>query len=231
MTIVLDPAEIFLIQRYASLDYFGGMRDHFAACVRAAEDALEAFMLRLPRNYRSLELWRQPDVVWGGSVIPNMRWALDGLNQGYIDVTHGDFDGIGACGNVSTTFASISRDYTADWMLNDFLEVYARESGLAWLMAMNINHTYYCAWEPGILTGQYDEISRGALNPPETWPIYRPSNSVRIESGQEVLISGVYLPAAVGCAQFLIRGQSARGAMPPDDPAVSGLRRRVTEPG
>lgn len=86
-------------------------------------------------------------------------------------------------------------------------------------MAMNIYQTYYCTWEPGFLTKDYDENSRGPLNPPNTWPLYRPSNSVRTESGQEVLISGVYLPAAVGCAQFLIRGQSARGAMPPDDPS------------
>ncbi|WP_200378911.1 hypothetical protein, partial [Rubrivivax gelatinosus] len=219
MTVVLDPAEVYLLDRYASLEYFGAMRDHFGRCVLAAEEALEEFMRSLPRNYRGLELWQQPDVVWGGRVIPNMRWALDGLNRGYIDVSHGSLDGMGMCGNVSTTFASISRDYASDWMPDAYRETYCLERALAWLMAMNIYHTYYCTWEPGFLTKGYDERSRGPLNPPNTWPIYRPSNSVRIESGQEVLISGVYLPAAVGCAQFLIRGQSARGAMPPDDPA------------
>ena len=36
----LIPQEVYLLERYSSLDYFGTMRDAFEACVRAAEDAL-----------------------------------------------------------------------------------------------------------------------------------------------------------------------------------------------
>ncbi|MBG6079248.1 hypothetical protein [Rubrivivax gelatinosus] len=218
MTVILNPAEIYLLSRYASLDYFGAMRDHFGACVRAAESGLERFMLNLPRRYRDLEAWRQPDIVWGGRVIPNMKWALDVLNRGYIDISHGDLDGMGASSNVGSAFSSIVRDYSVDWMSGEFRAKYSRERADAWMMAMNIYHTYYCNWEPRSLTTDYDEGARGLMSPPESWPLYLPSRTVKVESGQQVLISGVYLPAAAGCSQFLIRGHVARGALPPDDP-------------
>lgn len=102
MTVPLISQEIYLLARYSSLDYFGQMRDHFAECVKAAEDALAEFMRHLPPDYRSRPLYQQPDAVWGERVIPNMQWALAGLNDGYIRISHGDLDGLGFAGNVRT---------------------------------------------------------------------------------------------------------------------------------
>lgn len=56
MTIPLIPQEIYLLERYSSLDYFGQTRDHFAECVKAAEDALAEFMRHIPPDYRSRPL-------------------------------------------------------------------------------------------------------------------------------------------------------------------------------
>lgn len=50
MATPLIPQEVYLLEHYASLDYFGDMRDQFAICVKAAEDALAVFMTRLPRT-------------------------------------------------------------------------------------------------------------------------------------------------------------------------------------
>ena len=44
MSAPLIPQEIYLLERYSSLDYFGDMRDHFAAMVKASNDALAEFM-------------------------------------------------------------------------------------------------------------------------------------------------------------------------------------------
>jgi len=76
--------EIYLLERYSSLDYFGQMRDAFEACVKAAENALGEFMKHLPPDYRSRPINRQPDAVWGERVIPNLQFSLQGVFNGYI---------------------------------------------------------------------------------------------------------------------------------------------------
>lgn len=62
--------EIYLLERYSSLDYFGHMRDYFAAMVKAAQDALDEFMKRVPSDYRSWRINQQPDQVWGSRSYP-----------------------------------------------------------------------------------------------------------------------------------------------------------------
>lgn len=89
MSAPLTPQEIYLLERYSSLEYFGAMRDHFAAMLKATHDALDEFMKRVPPDYRSLHTSQQPDVVWGERVIPNLQWVLDGLNKAYIRIAHG----------------------------------------------------------------------------------------------------------------------------------------------
>jgi hypothetical protein len=151
MTIRLIPQEIYLLERYSSLDYFGQMRDHFAECVKAAEEALAEFMLRIPPDYRSRPLHQQPDAVWGERVIPNMQWALKTLNGAYINLSHGDLWGLGCAGNVETTFASINRDYPIDWMAKTYQDRYDRAETQASKMASNISHTEQGSWDFGDL--------------------------------------------------------------------------------
>ncbi|WP_019561867.1 hypothetical protein [Caldimonas manganoxidans] len=210
MTIPLIPQEIYLLERYSSLDYFGQMRDHFAQCVKAAEDALAEFMRHLPPDYRSRPLHQQPDAVWGERVIPNMQWALAGLNDGYIRISHGDLDGLGFAGNVKTTFASINRDYHIDWMPQPYQSRYDEAQILASEMASNISHTEQGSWSYGTLSFAYHEPSRGPLNPPASWPVYRINEAVQVRTGQKVPKTGIYLPAhGPAAAALLIEGQKA----------------------
>jgi hypothetical protein len=210
MTIPLIPQEIYLLERYSSLDYFGQMRDHFAECVKAAEEALAEFMRHIPPDYRSRPLHQQPDAVWGERVIPNMQWALKTLNGAYINLSHGDLWGLGCAGNVVTTFASINRDYHIEWMAKTYQDRYDRAETQASKMASNISHTEQGSWSYGTLSFAYYEPSRGSLNPPASWPVYRLNEAVRVRSGEKVPKTGIYLPATgPAAAALLIEGQKA----------------------
>ncbi|MCH2242319.1 MAG: hypothetical protein MK041_10390, partial [Aquabacterium sp.] len=216
MSAPLIPQEIYLLERYSSLEYFGELRDYFAACVKAAEDALAEFMRHLPPDYRAQPLHMQPDIVWGERVIPNMQWALKGLIDGYIDLSHGDWDALGMAGNVTTTFVSISRDYSSDWMPEPF----ERQFDQAWLeaskRASNINITSMSQWTAGDLSHDYAR-ERGPLDPPSSWPVYRLNPQVRVKTDEKVPRNGVYLPDLPGaCAQIQIEGYTATQAGIPD---------------
>jgi hypothetical protein len=210
MTIPLIPQEIYLLERYSSLDYFGRMRDHFAEGVKAAEEALAEFMRHIPLDYRSRPLHQQPDAVWGERVIPNMQWALAGLNDGYIRISHGDLDGLGFAGNVRTTFASINRDYHIEWMAKAYQDRYDQAETQASKMASNTSHTEQGSWDFGDLSFRYREDARGPLNPPASWPVYRIHPGVKVRSGDKVPRTGIYLPAeGPAAAALLIEGQQA----------------------
>ena len=152
MAAPLIPQEIFLLERYSSLDYFGQMRDAFAACLQSAEQALAEFMMHLPSDYRSRPLYEQPDAVWGERILPNMRWALAGLNEAYIRISHGDLDGLAVAGNISTTFSSINRDYAWKWMAARYLSVCDKNESAAWERASNVKFTAMGEWLTGDLT-------------------------------------------------------------------------------
>lgn len=230
MSAPLIPQEIYLLERYSSLNYFGAMRDHFAAMVKAANDALAEFMQHLPPDYRSRHLSEQPDAVWGERVIPNMQWVLDGLNKGYVRLSHGDLYALGMACNVGTTFAAISRDYPFDWMPKPFRDHFDN----AWIGCShpksNITFTELGEWLPGALTTRYKESNRGPLNAPSSWPVYQMDHQVRVKTGDRVARSGIYLPDLDGgCAQLLIEGSEAWPAAipdPPPDPRVTSAARK-----
>ena len=105
-----------MLERYSSPAYFKEMRDAFAHMLEAAEQALELFMRDLPSDYRNSPINRQPDIVWGQRVLPNLRCTLDDLNVGYQELLKGDLIAIRYGGNVQSDFRAISMDYDIDWM-------------------------------------------------------------------------------------------------------------------
>jgi hypothetical protein len=228
MAAPLIPQEIYLLERFSSLAYFGRLREAFAACVKATEDGLAEFMKRLPPDYRSRPLHGQPDRVWGERVIPNMQWAREGLNNGYIRISLGDLDALGLAGNVTTTFVSIQRDYSWDWLPQPFQDETDKQERIARRLAANVAFTEQSDWPAGALSTNYSS-SRGPLDPPPSWPQYRINPKVRVTSGDKVPQDGIYLPDLDGaCAQLLIKDQSAPPARLPDSPDVVGTVRRPT---
>ena len=218
MATPLNPQEIYLLERYSSLEYFGELRDHFAAMLKAAEDALADFMRHLPPDYRSRSLHEQPDIVWGERVLPNLRWTLDGLNAGYIRISHGDLEALGLAGNVESAFAGMIRDYSSNWMPQPFESSFDMEWRKTSRPASNISITALGNWRQGSLGARYTEQNRGRLDAPPSWPGYRMDHGLQVTTGSKVPRDGVYLPETDASApQFLINGYAAWGANVPDD--------------
>lgn len=223
MAAPLIPQEIYLIERYSSVAYFEQLKNAFAAFVDAVEQALAAYMAHLPADYRNHPVSDQPDVVWGERVLPNVRWVLEGLNQGQLRLARGDLGALAVAGNVVTAFASINRDYAWEWMPQSHLDVADQQSRVASKLASNVQFTYLAQWESGVLSARYNSRSRGDLDAPPSWPLYGLKPAVRLCSGDLVAQSGVYLPdVSEGCAALLVEGQEAWGVEVPrrdTDPA------------
>ena len=112
----IRPQEIYLLERYSSVEYFNELVDAFKNMLDVAENALELFMRDLPYDYRNRHISQQPDVVWGEHVLPNFRSTMASLNYGYKRLLEGDLSALQYAGNVVTDFRGQTTDYPADWM-------------------------------------------------------------------------------------------------------------------
>ena len=201
MATPLIPQEVYLLERFSSLDYFRPIRDNYEAAVKRAEQCLEAFVTDLPPDYRSRHLSRQPDIVWGERVLPNMRSTLRSLCEGYIMVSHGELNGLGAASEVGSDRRGI---VDHDWSWMDEPQVTAVVPGgsdkfwayfaAADTPAIRVTSTIDRYWDQGDLAERYSERSFGPLNPPERWPRYRLNSSVQVATGEPIPRNGIYLP-------------------------------------
>jgi hypothetical protein len=221
MATPLIPQEIYLLERYSSLNYFGQMRDAWAKMIEVAERALQEFMLKLPADYRSRHLSHQPDIVWGERVLPNFRSTLESLNTGYVMLSHGDLSALAFGGNVQSDIRGQTSDFPADWMPKELEHQFWHWQAEAGTRARNLSISEYAGWVPSDLSTGYHEV-RGPLDPPATWPLYRTSPSVSVATGQPVVLSGIYLPACNdSCAELLIKDYEAFRARVGYDPKTT----------
>jgi hypothetical protein len=223
----LIPQECYLLERYSSPEYFQRLCHAFAAMLNAAEMALQEFMQHLPPDYRDRHLSQQPDVVWGERVLPNFRWTMDGLNSSNVLVQAGDLSGLSFAGNVPSMFAGLWRDHDIDWMSQARQDEFIFHLGIASEVGDNIATTCQQSWGRAHLSTDYDEDSRGLLNPPASWPIYRLNPKIRITTGEKVAVQGLYLPDAnKSCAEFMIINYTAAEAKITDTPSEKAYDRR-----
>lgn len=209
MSAPLNPRQIFVLERYSSLPYYSDMRDAFARMLEVAEEALRQFMLELPADYRSRPTWEQPDRSWGEVVLPNMRWTMQALDDGWVQLQSGDFDGLGMAGNVTTALAGMQRDFVFDWMSPAQWQAFDSAWTSCSRSSFNIQLTYQASWSLHALTRDDPQAlsARGPLNAPPSWPQYRVNPSVKVQTDAAVPRTGIYLPDAdLGSAQFLIEG-------------------------
>ncbi len=197
----LDPREIYLLECYSSLDYFGEMRDTWAEMVKHVETCLQAFMQNLPPRYRSKPLPEQPDVVWGERVLPNFRETLDGLNKGFTLLAHGNMRGLHYANGPGNDRKG-QMDYWAGWMSADDRATYNRLLEKAASMAHNIVVTEGAFWTPGTLIRLPKSL--GELYLPSVLPSYRVNRQISVRTGDKTIHNGIYLPDLDhACAQFL----------------------------
>jgi len=216
MSTPLIEQQIYLLERYSSLEYFGVMRDAFNAMLKAGWAALDEFMLHLPNDYRSRHLSQQPDIVWGERVLPNFAGTADVLDIAYERLEAGDFTALGAANGVTNDFHAVGRDYTDEWMSEPFKTEYREKWLLAFEFAPNIRNTSCQIWGFGSLLysdwkdKEYWDMYWKTFPPPQTWPIYRLNTDVQVKTDETIARSGIYLPEADECCpQFLIEGEKA----------------------
>jgi len=199
----IKPQEIYLLERYTSLDYLGNLRDIWGAMISHLERCLDDFMADLPADYRKRQLQEQPDVVWGERVLPNFRKSFEGLCNGVVLRSQGDLAGLEYSHGPFNDFRG-QVDFSSDWMKKNDEIAYSDLLNQSVLLAGNIIATIEAAWSPLDLTDNYSEQDRGPLHLPATWPAYRLDKTVSVESDDEIKHSGIYLPDTQdSCAQFL----------------------------
>lgn len=205
MATPLIPQEVYLLERYCSLDYYTEMLNAWAKMLAVAEEALRQFMLNLPVDYRSRPLYEQYDITWGDRVLPNFRSTLASLDCGYLMLKQGDLSALGFGGNVKSAINGQTSDYPTDWMPEDLETQFWDWQIIAGHIGWNLSITEMAQWNMTDLTTGYS-TTRGPLNPPTSWPRYRLNPKVTITTGQPVVQSGIYLPACDdSCAAVLIK--------------------------
>lgn len=221
MSTPLIPQEIYLLERYSSLEYFGEMRDAWAQVVAVVDEVLEHFSAKLPADLRKRHLSEQYDIVWGERVQPNFRNTLQGLNQGYIRLSHGDLSALGGASSVRNASIGQGRDYMTDWMPSELEERFYHWMHIANVHARTIYFTE-SGWYKGSLVADYSSDSFGPLNPPQSWPQYRLRPEVQLKTGDIVTRSGIYLPACDdGVAVLQIEGYEVLTAYVGRDPVTT----------
>ena len=215
MSTPLYPQEVFLLERYSSVEYFDAMRAVWEAMLAHVEDCLNRFTARLPADYRSRPQPLQPDIVWGQRVLPNFRSTARILDDGFIRLTHGDHEGLRAAVGVTGDVRGQS-DFSIDWFDEvepDAAARYEELLNLAHAHAMNIDQTIYASWVMSTLSTGYDANARGPLAAPPAWPRYALDALTQVRTNEPVVESGVYLPDQdSSCAQFLVAGKPAPSA-------------------
>ena len=208
----LIPQELWLIEAYIKPAYWLKMVTAWERMIEISEVALEDYMAHIPSNYRSRHVSEQPDVVWGGRVLPNFKSG--DMRGDYTRLLHGDYDLQTSAGGIFSDIRGAS-DYDHDWLKDRGLngrmgfDVYAefyKQQEIARLYANNIAPTFGFLWLLGSLTESklYDMGSGYGIRLPTEWPTYRLNPLFQCATDEPVPKSGIYIPAAPrSCANFL----------------------------
>ncbi|HSD40072.1 MAG TPA: hypothetical protein VLC92_21410 [Rhodocyclaceae bacterium] len=193
----LVPQEIYLLERYCSLERLEKLRDTWRAMLDHAEDMMARYMQRLPHDLRNRPSYEQPDFVWGGRVLPNFRDTANALEDACVKRAGGDYEALARAVGVTGDVRGFNDGYSSDWMdevqpgaVVKFDTLFIEASRLAWPIDITTGGT----WGPGELTVEYDKIVKEPLSPPSSWPIYRLNQKVQMRSGDRTPQSGIYLP-------------------------------------
>jgi hypothetical protein len=193
----LIPQEIYLLERFCSLERLTKLRDTWQAMIGHAEDMLDRYMYRLPHDLRRRPLNEQVDIVWGERVLPNFRSTARLLHDACLKRASGDYEALNRTVAVTGDARGFRDSYDADWMdvvVSDGASPFYALLATATTLADPIDRTTSGIWSPGALTTRYDKVIKEPLAPPPTWPIYRLNPAVRVKSGGRTPQTGIYLP-------------------------------------
>ena len=191
---ILHPQEIFLLERYTSLERVQKLYDTWSDLVKSLRGALEIYMQNLPADIRSKELYQQPDITWGAEVIPYCEMFLSRMNEGCLLLKHNDLSGLKNNGLPGARFYD---NFWNGWMspkeLDNFKKIREQASGLSSPIESSANKE----WGEGRLTYMKNAeapINLGPRNLPPRLPVYALDHEIRLEIGQPIKEPGIYLP-------------------------------------
>lgn len=197
----INPQEVYLLEKYTSLDYMAQLRDIWGEMVDHLDQCFSQFMHNPLSDYRNRPLPEQPDRSSGERILPNFRHTFDSLCSGVIAVSHGDMSGLREASRVMNDFAG-QREYSSDWLSKEDGDRYFKLLLQANTMAMNIVASEDPFWEPGDLTHNLAESEQ--LDLPALFPRFELARSTSVETGKPVPVTGIYVPdVAASCAQYL----------------------------
>ena len=196
---ILHPQELFLQERYLSLEYITSLRDAWKGMIEHLEKCLDDFARNPPAYLNDRPLSERPDLVWGGRVLPNFNRTLEDLNETVLVVKKGGktpevyntLDGMG--GGIRSDMRGVM-DYGDDWLGTENKAEHRKLLVLASNMAKNIERTANGTWTEGDLTYCYRADYNGPLNLPSQIPLYELDESVTLTGEEEQTIIGFYLP-------------------------------------
>lgn len=198
MNYTFSPKEAYLIEQFTSLEFFEVMRSNYQKFINELEELLEIYMHNLPYNLRSLPLPEQADIVWGETVLPNLRETMQRINIAYEKIKNGDFTYLFIAAEIRSNDKGMS-EFSYHWLddmpTEKVIECFKYHS-LVGDYASVIENTYPTYWEKGEL----DKIFPSAeifhnidIKLPDSYPIYKVNPSVQIHSNMKVVRTGIYI--------------------------------------
>lgn len=194
---VLHPQECYLLEKFISPEHYAATRDAIIAYINAHEAAFARYLRDMPLNNRKLPLWQQADMVWGNRVLPNIRPMKERYIQAYILRTHDDIQAF----NIGHAMSNIGKGITEcwdGWMTEEEIDTISELGSIATRLDRRLSATVRGTWNEGDLTyNGYGEDGYGVYSSDDISPQiprYELDPSVRIESGGNPLITGIYLP-------------------------------------
>lgn len=224
---ILHPLECYMLEHYSSPEYFALTRDAVIAWIDAHEAAYSRISTTIEPRRRAGRTWQQVDVVWGGTVLPNIRPQRAEYMAAYIKRINGDPSAFYAGGAMAVNNRGIC-EFWDGWMTDEERNTIANLGGTATELDFRLATTGEY-WGEGILTylGQGSIYHCSEL--PTRIPRYELDDSVRLEKDQRVTQVGLYLPDVEHAAARLLYPTQFEGGVK----ALQGIARtkEVSETG
>jgi hypothetical protein len=209
----LIEQEIYLLERYSSLEYFELMRDAFKAMAKTGQAALDKLMHHSPRSYR--ELW----AVWAKRMICNLG-AGEFLDEAYEKLAGSDYTALQVAAGMRGALTGLTIDYGNEWMAEEFQREFDAQRHIVSRAREGIESTYFTSWGHEAMyyptwaeEKKHWHVYWEFLPPPETWPIYRLNPDVQVNTTEIVKQTGIYLPEiGNSCPAILVAGEKAVSA-------------------
>ncbi len=173
--------EIYLLDRYSSIDYFRQLLNLWEIMLASLDNAM--------RNSKAQD---ESQSVWHDHVLPNFRETGQALRVGLRLLEQGDLRGLQYCSGPINDFRG-QKDFGPAWMTSGVLQEYRERVLLAAELAQNIFTTINSQWNPGDLSSSDEGHQYCRINP-----------QITVASNNPVTTPGIYLPDVDNsCAEFL----------------------------